>query len=141
MTGGMQDGCDDNQVFVLTQFVNDPVGKTIRIAPADVFDWLPATTKQRVLGKPVSDLDHLLDKRRAQTRLLRFLPRGGLGHIFLHLRPELDPPLHLAKRERSRSFMVSSESAESGFRRCSSSRCATNSSSAGDMPGSSKSSA
>jgi hypothetical protein len=76
---------------------------------------MTAAIQERVFGQRIPHADNLLDKFQPESGLPAFILSGGFRHILLHFRAELDPPVHLANRERRRVFISSSGTAESGF--------------------------
>jgi hypothetical protein len=47
--------------------------------------------------------------------LAGIIPRGSRHHVLLHLRTELHPPVHPAKRRWTRAFISSSDNEDEGF--------------------------
>jgi len=139
MPGRVQHGCHLYCLRGLMDFVDHPVGKALGITPADVFDRMSAAVEQRVFRQRIPDPDDFLDKLRAQSGLPAFLPVRRLGNILFDSRSELDAPAHLQRRDRSRAFISSSDTAEAGASRKPLNRDSTNDSSASLKGGSSSS--
>jgi len=102
---------------------------------------MPAGIEQGIFRQRVPDLNDFFDEFRPESGLLRFIPTRGFRHVRFDFRPEFHPPVHFLNCDRRRDFIVASGTAEAGFFLCAARRFSTNASSAGDNPGSSKSSA
>src|SRR5665213_1002924 len=128
-------------MFRFRNFVDDAVRKSFGVTPADVFARMTPRIEQRIFCQRIPDLNDLLYKFCAQTGLLRLIPARGFSHVGFDFRPEFHSPVHFLNCERRLDFISSNGTAEAGFLRCAARRFSTNAPSAGDNPGSSKSSA
>ena len=120
----MQDGSDANLMVRFVHFIDDPVGKPVRVTPANVLRGMSAAVEERVSGQRLPDGYDFFHEFRAQALATLFIPLGSMGHVLLDLRREADLPAH-SKRRRKRAFMSSMDTAASGSCRSFSSRSST----------------
>jgi len=137
----MNHRCHDYYPFGFIHFVENPIGKPFRIAPANIPVWMLSAGQQWILLQRTPNPDHFFDEFQTQPNLSVLIPGARLHHVLLHFRAEFDPPAHRARRARTRASISASGRAEAGFRRCSAIRCSTTASSDAGSPASSSSSA
>ncbi len=56
----MEDCRDSYRVIFLFDFIDDTIGKTIRVAPTNVFCRVAATIEKRIFCKTIPNVDYLL---------------------------------------------------------------------------------
>ena len=95
MPSGMQHGCYFYNLHEFINFINNPVGKMIRITPADIFGRVTPAVEQWVFSQRIPNTNNLFNKLRAQTGLAGFIPIRGRRNIGFDFRGELDAPVHL----------------------------------------------
>jgi hypothetical protein len=127
--------------FCLVHFVDHAKRKSLRHPPSNIFNRMPLTAKQRVVGQRIPHADDLLDKIRTEPRLTLLIPGRRFGHVPLDLRSDLNPPTHRQWRPRKRALISSNESAEEGSWRWAANRSSTSASSSAERPASSRSNA
>lgn len=92
MAGRMNDGGNNHSLGGFINLIDDTVGKSIGITPADVFVLVTTGTNQRAFSERIPDLNYLLNKFRAETGLLGFIPAGGFGDVLFDFRSNHHPP-------------------------------------------------
>src|SRR5690349_21407899 len=111
--------CDNmNCLRRFKNLVNNAIGKTLRVAPAQIFGWVFTGGTQWAGSHPIPNLGNFLDELRSQSRLVAFVPKSSFRQISFHLRSDDQLPTHLERRARSRAIMVSPEMLVSGFCLC-----------------------
>ena len=102
---------NDHGMFRFNHFVHHAVRESLRVTSSDIPRLVPTTMEVRIFCQSIPNANNFLNKIRPH-RLLCIIPSGCLDHAWLHFRAELDPPLHLEKREQSRVFISFSGTAE-----------------------------
>jgi hypothetical protein len=67
---GVQNCRYHNRMFRFQDFVDDAVGKSFWVTPADVFARMTAGIEQRIFRQCIPDLNDFLDEFRTQSGLL-----------------------------------------------------------------------
>ncbi len=137
----MEHRSNDHEPIHFNHFKNDPVGESGRIPPADVLGGVSAGIQQRIIRKRVPHANNLINEFGTQACLSVLIPCSSPGDVFLHLREEFNPPVHLENRSNKRAFISSSGTADEGSRRQAARRLSTSSTSSTGRPGSSSPSA
>lgn len=60
MAGSMEDGYYYYDFFRFDNFVNNAIRKSLRIEPTDIFGWVTARIKKRILPESVPNVKYLL---------------------------------------------------------------------------------
>ena len=114
MPSGVKHCRDNHGLFRFVHLIHNTIRETLRIAPSNILGAIPTAVQQRIFRQRIPNANDLLRKLCAQSRLARLIPSGGLRHVLLYFRAELNPPIHLENRSRSRVFISSNGTAESG---------------------------
>ena len=81
-------------IICFIHFVDYAIGKTIRVAPSDIFGGMSTTIEKRVLSQGIPYVDNFLDELGAKSRLTAFVPACRFDNISLNLGRKLEPPVH-----------------------------------------------
>jgi len=135
----MKYGRNYDNLLTLEYFVNDSVGKALRIPPANILSRVLAATEQRIQSKFVKERKELVHKSVTKTFAAAVIPRSNLDDILLRFRSCNNLPIHCFVLDRRRSFNVSRGSDDVGSFRWAAKRNSTRVSSASDRGGSSNS--
>ncbi len=94
MPGTVQNSNDEHDMFVLSDLVHNPVGKTLWHAPTHLA--VPAATRiqVRILGKTFENLQYFGDQFPAQAHSQRIIPCSSLNEIAPGVRTRNHAPTH-----------------------------------------------
>ncbi len=96
MSRGVQDSHDHDGFFRLLHTVDDPIRKTLRVAPADMPHVMPSRIQKRVFRKCRKNLGHGRDKLPSQPGTPGIVPRCGFVKVRANLRAHHHAPVHKA---------------------------------------------
>ena len=113
MSSGVKHSRNNHDPFRFVHLIHNSIWKTRRISPSDILCAVPSAVQQWIHRQRIPNANDLLHKLRAQSRLARLIPSGGLRHVLFHFRAEINPPIHFEKRSRRRVFISSKGTAES----------------------------
>jgi hypothetical protein len=101
MPGGVQHSGYYHKLLLFDHFVNHTIGESFRIAPSDIFGWMPAAVQKRIDLKRIEYRKDLFNEFVAETGTLRVILLRCFHYVVFRLRPCNDFPFHDFDRERS----------------------------------------